>query len=361
MIILHIAWLDAMQASGVNVVVPDHVRYQRQYADTALWCVHDRPAVKDLKQVFTAKTLDELPAPYNRPDIAVFHETYIPAFFPIYRTMRKRGIPYVIVPHSELNKTAQEKSHWKKVIVNALCYRSICEHAAGIQCLTEHERENCIFGNHRFIAPNGIAPQPVTKTSFRQAETRFVYIGRLQTYMKGIDILVEAFAREKDFLTANHCHLDIYGPDDDRGEHYADAVRGLIHDNQADSLITLHDAVYGKEKEAVLLDSDIFIQTSRNEGMPMGILEALTYGLPCLVTMGSAMGRPVAHANAGWCAETDPEAVAKALVQAVKERDRLADKSRGALACAKTYEWNTVAKTAVEEYRRLCGKERDAG
>lgn len=93
----------------------------------------------------------------------------------------------------------------------------------------------------------------------------------------------------------------------------------------------------------------------------MGILEALTYGLPCLVTMGSAMGRPIERANAGWCAATNAEAVAKALVQAVKERDHLQDKSRGALACANTYEWNAAAKTAVEEYSKLCRKERDAG
>lgn len=40
----------------------------------------------------------------------------------------------------------------------------------------------------------------------------------------------------------------------------------------------------------VLLQTDLFIQTSRHEGMPMGLLEALSIGVPCLVTVGTSLG-----------------------------------------------------------------------
>lgn len=356
MIILHIAWLDAMQASGVNVVVPNHVRYQRQFADTALWCVHDRPAVKDLEQVFTVKTLDDLPAPYNRPDIAVFHGVYTPAFIAVYKQLRRLHIPYVIVPHGALIFEAQKKSRLKKIAGNALLFKPFCVHAAAIQCLTEREKRDCVFGGNRFVAPNGIAPQNAHKTAFRSDRLRFIYVGRLDIHTKGLDILTAAFAMEKAFLSAHGCRLDIYGPDEDHGAFTADAVRRLINDNGLQALAALHPPVYGQEKDAAMLDSDIFIQTSRNEALPTSVLEALCCGLPCLVTEGTSMTDAIGKYRAGWCAATNAEAVAKALVQAVSERESLPEKSRGALACADSYDWNTAAKTAVEQYGRLLQK-----
>lgn len=356
MIILHIAWLDAMQASGVNVVVPDHVRYQRQYADAALWCVHDVPKTEGLRQLLTGKTLFDLPAPYNHPDIAVFHGVYTPAFISIYKQLRRLHIPYVIVPHGALIREAQKKSRLKKIIGNVLLFKPFCEHAAAIQCLTEREKRDCVFGNSRFVAPNGILPQKARKTAFRRDGLRFVYIGRLDVRTKGLDLLIAAFAAKKEYLSAHGCRLDLYGPDEDHGVFTADAVRRLIADSGAAESVALHPPVYGQEKEAAFLDSDIFIQASRNEALPTSVLEALSFGLPCLVTEGTSMADAVGAYNAGWIAETNAAALAKALEQAVAERGSLPEKSRGALACAEQYRWETAAKTAVEQYRIIIQK-----
>ena len=57
-----------------------------------------------------------------------------------------------------------------------------------------------------------------------------------------------------------------------------------------DDIVFYHyGAVFGKVKEKVLLDNDFFILTSRLEGHPMALIEALSYGLPCLVTQGSRL------------------------------------------------------------------------
>lgn len=357
MVILHIAQLDGFQGSGVNVVVPQHVINQRKYADAALWNIREPIKIDGLAQNFSANSLDELPEPYCKPDIAVFHELYIPPYLKIAKALRKRGIPYVVVPHSSLNLAAQQKSKWKKLIANTLLFKPFCNQAAGIQCLSETERAECAFGNNPFVATNGIYPQKTTKNGFHTDKIRFVYIGRLQPYIKGLDILIQAFAKEKAFLKANRCTLDIYGPDDDRGTCYAETVQNMIRSENADGLVTLHSAAYGEEKTRVLLDSDIYIQTSRNEGMPMGILEALSIGLPCLVTKGTTLDRLVSKYDAGWTAETNSDAVAQALKTAVAQKNLLTKKSANALQSIQEFEWNKVAKTAVNAYGKLCERE----
>lgn len=357
MVILHIARLDSFQASGVNAVVPEHVKNQRQYADAALWNIGEFFEINGLDQNFSAGELDALPLPYRRPDIAVFHEVYIPKFLSIAKQLRKLDIPYVVVPHSSLNRAAQKKSRLKKIPANLLLFKPFCEKAGGAQFLSKKELEDRVFGANPFIATNGIYPQDEVKTSFGKNGLRFVYIGRLQPYIKGLDIMIQAFAAQKEVLKANGCTLDIYGPDEDNGMHCAPVVRDLIKAAQAEDFITLHPAVFGDEKKSVLLESDIFIQTSRNDGMPMGILEALSYGLPCLVTDGTTLGELIESYGAGWRAETNADAVVAALERAVKERQTLSEKSSGALSCTEEFRWSRAAKTAVDNYGKICKKE----
>ena len=357
MVILHIAHLDSLRASGVNAVVPQHVIHQRNYADTALWNVGEPMKFEGVEQQFSVKSLDELPMPYRAPDIAVFHELYRPKFLPIAKALRRRGIPYVVVPHSSLNRAAQKKGMLKKCVANLFLFKPFCAHAVGIQCLSQTEMDERVFGGTPFIATNGISPQTTVKASFRSDGLRFVYIGRLEPYIKGIDILLRAFSSEKALLHKHNCRLDIYGPDSDNGIDLTDRLNQLTEAADADDIITIHPPVFGQDKERVLLDSDIFIQTSRNDGMPMGILEALTYGLPCLVTKGTALETMIAESNAGWGVETNASAVAFAIRQAVEERGKLPEKSRGALRCAEQFRWDKVAKDAVEQYAQLCQKE----
>ena len=73
----------------------------------------------------------------------------------------------------------------------------------------------------------------------------------------------------------------------------------MINDYGINGLVHLRREVEGSEKESVLIGSDVFIQTSRFEGMPMGILEAMSYGIPVLITEGTTLGEYVKEYNGG--------------------------------------------------------------
>ena len=104
----------------------------------------------------------------------------------------------------------------------------------------------------------------------------------------------------------------------------------------------------------VLLDGDFFIQTSRFEGMPLGILEALSYGIPCLVTRGTTLGEKIEEGKCGVMAETDPESVAEKMMQMIGGRDSFKEMSDNGIKFVEdNFSWSAVAQEAIRNYSEL--------
>ena len=152
-------------------------------------------------------------------------------------------------------------------------------------------------------------------------------------------------------MRENDARLDMYGPDYNGRFAHDEA---MIAEREIGDVVTLHQPIIGEEKEKAFLDSDVFIQTSRTEGMPVGILEALSYGLPCIVTEGTTMAATVNEAGAGWGCKTEPESVCKAIEDAIRNKAKLTDKSRNAIKISQeVFSWEKISSNTVKEYQRL--------
>ena len=102
-----------------------------------------------------------------------------------------------------------------------------------------------------------------------------------------------------------------------------------------------------------MLESDVFIQTSRFEGMPLGILEALSYGIPCLITEGTTLTEFVKQ-EAGWSCETDAKSISLTIKKAIEEKRLLNQKSQCAKnICEKYFSWENVSRSTLEEYVKI--------
>lgn len=351
MVIVHIASIDPAVLGGVNIAVPRMLLSQSEHAKVCL--VNLFGAAISGISTFTAGEFTEntLPQPFNSPDLAVFHEVYRPAFLSLAQLLRKRGIPYIVIPHGCLTGQAQKRKWLKKAVANVLLFGPFLKRAKAVQYLSESEQKRSAFRYPDFVSGNGVqipGPIPVKAPS---DGCRLLYIGRLEIAIKGLDLLLEAVEQKADLLRQCQGHLDICGPDSEDAHAW---LHSQIRARNIADLVSVHDAVLGEEKQKLLLQADWFIQTSRSEGMPMGILEALSYGLPCIVTAGTGLAGLVEEYGAGCGCETSATGIADALQRALAQPG--APSEAAAWLARERFDCRKIAQHAVEQYRLLCRK-----
>ena len=351
MVILHIANIETAQLGGVNIAVPNMAEAQLSFAKVGLVNLTGE-ALDKVPTFFVSDVYENrLPAPFDRPDLVVFHEVYRPSFLKLSRFFIKKRIPYVVIPHGCLTKTAQRQKALKKAVANLLLFRPFLKKACAIQYLSEREKSQSHISCPSFVMGNGVILPQKKKENLPSSPIRLVYIGRLDWKIKGLDLLLTAISRNHTWFQENQVTLSLYGPDQN-GEH--SFLRQWIETNGIADCVTLHREVQNIKKENALLVADYFIQTSRSEGMPMGLLEALSYGLPIIVTEGTGFARLAIEKNCGFGCSTTSDAIFTAIKEAVIHISEYATLSQNARKLiTEQLEAQSVMKQTVSYYETL--------
>lgn len=367
--ILYVSKIDGRPWIGPTYSVPNQIAAQSRY-DNVFWYNIIKNGEESGKEnlekwgkieyyhdlnEFPNQTISDLPEPFNKPDLIVMEQGYPFAKDRIRQEVYKSGVPYIIIPRGELTATAQSKKKIKKYIGNiALGYYSFNRRALAIQCLTEQEENGTSskWNDCKIVLPNGTDLHDV-EHCYNNDSLNCVFIGRIETYQKGLDILVDACDQVKEELFAAKCFIHLYGSD---RENKLEPLLQLINERGLSEIINFHGPVFGDDKANVLSNADLFLITSRFEGHPMGLLEALSYGLPSLVTTGSNMRSEVEAHEAGWGADNNADSIATAIKKMLSEKSKYKKMSRNAINLAKKYSWDAIAQKSHIEYEKLLGE-----
>jgi glycosyltransferase involved in cell wall biosynthesis len=205
------------------------------------------------------------------------------------------------------------------------------------------------FGRHRIITvPNGV--QPARLTPRAEARERLGvgreavvigFVGRL-VEQKAPYVLVRAFAETAGVLPQARLAVVGAGP----LEQPLRELAGRL--NVADKIIWLGEL----DARGVLAAFDLFALSSRKEGLPYVVLEAMAAGLPIVATSSAGVEILVEPGvNGAVVPRDDTAAFGRALIDLISDPVRLADSGEASLRRAGQFTVDLMADRTLAAYR----------
>lgn len=233
------------------------------------------------------------------PSATLFHlhSVFLPELYAASRQLRRLGIEWVHTPHAGYIPGALLRNAAAKRLYIALIERRLLRGAARVHALTARERDaiRCIIPSASIaVIPNGQEPLVRAPRSNRLGRGPvFGFCGRLDQRCKGLDLLLDGFA--KYVIDGGSGQLRIIGD----GEDLKPLQDRWRHVEEVYSRISFKGALFGDDKLAALSSLDAFFQVSRWEGMPMSVLEAAGLGLPLVISEETNLGQYVEDHECG--------------------------------------------------------------
>lgn len=168
---------------------------------------------------------------------------------------------------------------------------------------------------HIAIVPNGIMP-PSTVAVEQHEGIRMLFLGMINAN-KGVYDLIEAVAQRKDSLRGRLA-IDICGV----GE--VEEMQKRAKEAGVDDIIRYGGWVAGEEKARKLAECDAFILPSHFEGVPVCILEAMSYGKPVIATRVGGIPDIITDGENGLLVPpANPEALGSAIDGAIADPEAM--------------------------------------
>lgn len=96
------------------------------------------------------------------------------------------------------------------------------------------------------------------------------------------------------------------------------AIKELIKEHKLEHCVQMVGWVDGEKKENLLKKSQLFVLPSYNEGLPMAILEAMSYGIPIISTDVGSISEVVKDNETGFLIKPgEAESLAKAIIKVI--------------------------------------------
>lgn len=358
--VLHIAKIDNNKTKGTSVAVPQYVISQCKNDELEVaflnCCNIKINELENIENIYIASENKNMEVLRKfQPEIVVFHELYKIEYIKIYKFLNKNKIPYIIIPHGGMNINVQNTRKLKKMLGNFLLFNKFFYSAQCIQYLSEAERDKSVYKKiNNCIIGNGIPNIPDENKYLKKINSNdllnLVYVGRYDYLIKGLDQLLESFKilNEEGVMDIK---LNLYGKSE---KNDYDLIKSYIENNNLNQLINLNGPVFGDEKRNIILNNDAFIQVSRTEGQPLGVMESLSLGMPVILSEGTGYKKIIENNSIGILTKTSSEEIAHAILKIKNRKDKLCEYSKNAYEYAlKNYTWESNVDKTINLYKTI--------
>ncbi len=207
-----------------------------------------------------------------------------------------------------------------------------------------------------FEAGLGVFPVPIVAAETERMERQensglnLLFFGRNDVYQKGIDILLEGFARA--VRNGTNARLTIAGRPWMDSDQY---IRSFTQKSGLEDRVQLLGPVNEEMKYCLIAAADYLVFLSRWDGPPRPIREAIAVGTPVIVSPETNMGSLVEEYEAGLQVRLNPEEVAAAISRVAGNRELWKCHRDGVIRVRERLDWGRVAEDYIQGYEQVLG------
>jgi glycosyltransferase involved in cell wall biosynthesis len=269
---------------------------------------------------------------------------------------RSAGVPYLVRPLGTLGKWGmRHRRRLMKSVSFHLIESRIVRHAARVHFTSEQEASEALeLGvSHKAVVIANPVDLPPTGTAdlscprIRRERLIILFLSRLDP-KKGLDLLLPAFAG----LRRNHPDAMLVIAGDGDPVFVAGLKKQAGHLDE-DSGIRWTGFLRGEEKNAVLADADLFVLPSYSENFGVAVVEAMSSGLPVIVSDQVGIHKEIVAAQAGLVVQCASEQLEQALVRLSTDHELRERMGRNARVLACQYTPESVTEKMIDVYREI--------
>ena len=279
-----------------------------------------------------------------RPDFIVLHQIYTFSTILGYWYAKRYEIPYAIKPHGSLTKYHESDSKLIKKLAKIFIISRILRESDAVIVTCKNEKADlpAALQSKAWNLPYGspIPDQGDENLKFFHSNgrnLRIVFSGRFDK-KKNLPLLIESLPRVLDKYP--ELILDIAGSGSAKE---IKRVRKLVSSLHLEANVYFHGWIDAKQMRHLLTSSRLLVLPSENENFAIVVAEALSLGVPCVVSKFVGAGDIVAKHFAGEVIDhLSPTSIADGIIR-VLVGDEHAYRKAALEATKDELDWSKIA------------------
>ncbi len=288
-------------------------------------------------------------------DIVHIHGMWTPLLHKAHVWARKNNVKIVFSPHGMLAPWAMVHKRWKKFLPWYLYQHSDIVRASLIHSTAAKESKwirDLGFKNKMVEIPLGTnLPAKLVSTDYTKKKT-LLFVGRIYP-VKGLDLLIRAWANIKDIAREKDWCVSLVGPDQ---AGYMQTLKDLcVHEGlRAGEDIIFTGPLYGREKDKAYLGARALILPSYTENFGGVVVDAMSFGLPVLTSEATPWNF-LDDIKCGFHFPLSVDALSNTLlkIMLLSDNERSEMGKCGRKLVEEKYSWTAIVEEMIRAYNGL--------